>query len=46
MPTTHTSNNCCEEVDTALSKLQKNTAGHRKWEVFIGVCNMETVKMT
>jgi hypothetical protein len=33
-------------VDTGQRKLQNNTIGHRKWEVFIGFCNMETVKMT
>jgi hypothetical protein len=42
----HASNNCCEEVDTALRKLQNYTTGHRKLEFFIGFCNMETVKMT
>jgi hypothetical protein len=46
MPTTHASNNCCEEVDTVLSKLENNTTGHRKWEVYMGFCNLETVKMT
>jgi hypothetical protein len=46
MATTHTSNHCCEVADIGHSKLQNNTTGHRKWEFFIGFCNMETVKMT
>jgi hypothetical protein len=44
MATTHTSNHCFEVVDIGHSKLQNNTTGHKKWDVFIGFCNMETVK--
>jgi hypothetical protein len=46
MATTHTSNHCFDVLDIGHSKLQNNTIGHRKWEVIIAFCNMETVKMT
>ena len=44
LATTHNSNHCFELVD--IGHTNNRITEHRKWEAFIGFCNMETGKIT